>query len=184
MKVEWDYGCFLWPSVWWDVTSMYFTLVFSVRLLVFYSPNCNSCEHSFGSTASAEAQVPVDYQLQPSGSPLHVIKYRNFILNSALTWITQSLTLDDSVSHTRVTNTVWLMYICVKMPAYRIVSVETRLRFKTVNPLKPKLNLFAHRCLTRFFTGDFASWTVHFVNICVKNQQMQQLFIQFINYVW
>jgi hypothetical protein len=22
------------------------------------------------------------------------------------------------------------------------------------------------------------------VNICVKNQQMQQLFIQFINYVW
>jgi hypothetical protein len=23
-----------------------------------------------------------------------------------------------------------------------------------------------------------------FVNICVKNQQMQQLFIQFINYVW
>jgi hypothetical protein len=30
------------------------------------------------------------------------------------------------------------------------------------------------------FTGDFASWTMHFVNICVKNQQMQQLFIQFI----
>jgi hypothetical protein len=25
---------------------------------------------------------------------------------------------------------------------------------------------------------------VHFINICVKNQQMQQLFIQFINYVW
>jgi hypothetical protein len=25
---------------------------------------------------------------------------------------------------------------------------------------------------------------MHFVNICVKNQQMQQLFIQFINYVW
>jgi hypothetical protein len=33
------------------------------------------------------------------------------------------------------------------------------------------------------FAGDFASWTVHF-NICVKNQQMQQLYIQFINYVW
>jgi hypothetical protein len=30
----------------------------------------------------------------------------------------------------------------------------------------------------RFFTGDFASWTVHFVNICVKNQQMQELFTQ------
>jgi hypothetical protein len=25
---------------------------------------------------------------------------------------------------------------------------------------------------------------VHFINICVKNQQMQQLFIPFINYVW
>jgi hypothetical protein len=25
---------------------------------------------------------------------------------------------------------------------------------------------------------------MHFVNIYVKNQQIQQLFIQFINYVW
>jgi hypothetical protein len=33
----------------------------------------------------------------------------------------------------------------------------------------------------RFFTVDFASLTVHFANIRVKNQQMQQLFIQFIN---
>jgi hypothetical protein len=53
-----------------------------------------------------------------------------------------------------------------------------------INPLMPELNPSAQRCLTRFFTGDFASRTVHFVNICVKNQQMQQLFIQFINYVW
>jgi hypothetical protein len=34
------------------------------------------------------------------------------------------------------------------------------------------------------FTGDFVSWTVHFFNMCVKSQQMQQLLIQFINYVW
>jgi hypothetical protein len=34
------------------------------------------------------------------------------------------------------------------------------------------------------FTGDFASWTLHFGNICVKNQQIHQLFIQFNNYVW
>jgi hypothetical protein len=34
------------------------------------------------------------------------------------------------------------------------------------------------------FAADFASWTMHFVNICVKNKQMQQLFIQFINYTW
>jgi hypothetical protein len=53
-----------------------------------------------------------------------------------------------------------------------------------INPLAPKLNPSAQGCLTRFFTADFASWTVHFVNICVKNQQMQQLLIQFINYVW
>jgi hypothetical protein len=33
--------------------------------------------------------------------------------------------------------------------------------------------------------ADFASLTVHLINICVKNQPtMQQLFIQFINYVW
>jgi hypothetical protein len=46
-----------------------------------------------------------------------------------------------------------------------------------------ELNPSAQRCLTRYFTGDFASSTVHFVNICVKNQQIHQLFIQFINYV-
>jgi hypothetical protein len=35
-----------------------------------------------------------------------------------------------------------------------------------------------------FFTEDFEFWTVHFVDIFVKNQQIHQLFIQFINYVW
>jgi hypothetical protein len=53
-----------------------------------------------------------------------------------------------------------------------------------INPLTPELNPSAQRCLTRYFTGDFASWTVNFFNICLKNQQMQQLFIKFINYVW
>jgi hypothetical protein len=50
--------------------------------------------------------------------------------------------------------------------------------------LTPELNPSAQICLTRFFTGKFASWTVHFFNICVKNQQIHQLLIQFINYVW
>jgi hypothetical protein len=54
----------------------------------------------------------------------------------------------------------------------------------TVNPLTQELNSSAQRCLTRFFTGDFVSWTVHFVHICVKNYQIQQLFIPFFNYVW
>jgi hypothetical protein len=41
-----------------------------------------------------------------------------------------------------------------------------------INPLTPELNPSAQRCLTRFFTGDFASLTLHFVNIRVKNQQI------------
>jgi hypothetical protein len=53
-----------------------------------------------------------------------------------------------------------------------------------LNPLMLELNPSAQRCLTIYFTRDFASWTVHFVNICMKYQQMQQLFIQFISYVW
>jgi hypothetical protein len=57
-------------------------------------------------------------------------------------------------------------------------------KYRGVNPLMPELNPSVQRCLTRLFTGDFASWTVHFINICVKNQQIHQLFIQFINYVW
>jgi hypothetical protein len=56
-------------------------------------------------------------------------------------------------------------------------------KFMPINPLTPELNPSAQRCLTRFFTGDFASLTMHFVNICVKNQQIHQLFIQLINYV-
>jgi hypothetical protein len=55
---------------------------------------------------------------------------------------------------------------------------------EAINPLTPELNTSAQRCLTRFYTGNFASSIMHFINICVKNQQMQKLFIQFINYVW
>jgi hypothetical protein len=34
-----------------------------------------------------------------------------------------------------------------------------------INPLTLELNPSAQRCLTRFFTGNFLSLTVHFVNI-------------------
>jgi hypothetical protein len=40
-----------------------------------------------------------------------------------------------------------------------------------INHLTPELNPSAQRCLTRFFTGDLASLTVHFVNICVKTNK-------------
>jgi hypothetical protein len=46
------------------------------------------------------------------------------------------------------------------------------------NPSMPELNPSTQCCLMKFFTGDFASWTVQFVNICMKNQQIHQLFIQ------
>jgi hypothetical protein len=58
------------------------------------------------------------------------------------------------------------------------------LNYEAINPLTPELYPSVQRCLTRIFTGAFASLTVHFVNIRMKNQQMHQLFIQFINYVW
>jgi hypothetical protein len=64
---------------------------------------------------------------------------------------------------------------------YRLSYPGPRESLVNINPLTLKLNPSAQRCLTKLFTGDFASWTVHFVNICVKSQQMQQLFIQFIN---
>jgi hypothetical protein len=51
-------------------------------------------------------------------------------------------------------------------------------------PLTPELNPSAQRCLTKFLLGIFVSLTLHFVNICVKNQQIDQLLILFINYVW
>jgi hypothetical protein len=66
-----------------------------------------------------------------------------------------------------------------------MTKVRWRNKYRVMlNPLTPELNPSAQRCLTGFFTGDFFSWTVYFVNICVKNQQIHQLFIQFINYVW
>jgi hypothetical protein len=39
-----------------------------------------------------------------------------------------------------------------------------------LGPLMPELNPSAQHCLTQIFTEDFASWTVQFVNIRVKNQ--------------
>jgi hypothetical protein len=48
-------------------------------------------------------------------------------------------------------------------------------------PLTPKVILTAQRCLTRFLLGFFFS-NLHFVNICLKNQQITPI-IQFINYV-
>jgi hypothetical protein len=42
---------------------------------------------------------------------------------------------------------------------------------KYFNSLTPELIPSVQRCLTKFFTGDFASWTVHFVNIYISRFQ-------------
>jgi hypothetical protein len=76
---------------------------------------------------------------------------------------------------------------CVTHSAFQCHVVRVTghfMQLERLNTLTPELNPSAQRCLTRFFTGDFASWTVHFVNICVKSQQIHQLFIQLIDYVW
>src|SRR5215468_11773286 len=38
--------------------------------------------------------------------------------------------------------------------------------------------------MDEIFYWGFSFLTVHFFNICMKNQQIHQLFIQFINYLW
>jgi hypothetical protein len=67
---------------------------------------------------------------------------------------------------------VWRSYkYCRKNCSNMCLSIVTTNVVDMLNPLTPKLNPSAQSCLTRFFTGDFASWTVRFVNIlvCVKH---------------
>jgi hypothetical protein len=61
-------------------------------------------------------------------------------------------------------------------------SLYSALPVNSVNPLTPELNPSAQRCLTIFFIGILLH-EPHFVNICVKNQEMQKLFLQFISYI-
>jgi hypothetical protein len=60
---------------------------------------------------------------------------------------------------------LWSLF--AMLPTRRIKLIISYVFF-WVKPLKPELNPPVQRCLTRFFTGNFASLTVHFVNICVK----------------
>jgi hypothetical protein len=71
-----------------------------------------------------------------------------------------------------------------KVSRQYIYAFKTYVLLSAINPLTPELNPSAQRCHTRFFTGDYAGWAVNFINILVNSQQMQQLFILFINYVW
>jgi hypothetical protein len=107
--------------------------------------------------------------------------------NSSRSWILPQNT--ESVCKHVLWNFAFLTLLRVKTPFLnslggRMWMLNWLIITAYLNPLTPELNPSAQRCLTRFFTGDFASWTVHFVNICVKHQHMQQLLFQYINYVW
>jgi hypothetical protein len=81
-------------------------------------------------------------------------------------------------------------YLCIQNQAvkgyaawpwiWREYNRSKRWYILLINPLTPELNPSVQRCLTRFFYWG----TMHLINICVKTQQMHQLFIQLINYVW
>jgi hypothetical protein len=95
-----------------------------------------------------------------------------------------SLNFSDQLSHPYKTRQNFSS-VCLNNYHALVGKLEDKKILQTfLNPLTPELNPSAQRCLTRFFTGDFVSWTVNFVNICVKNKQIHLLFIQFINYVW
>jgi hypothetical protein len=59
---------------------------------------------------------------------------------------------------------------------YTVLSLD-------INPLTPELNPSAQRCLPRYLLGILLL-EPRISIICVKIQQMQQLFNQLINYVW
>jgi hypothetical protein len=75
----------------------------------------------------------------------------------------------------------------VLLQVYSILTLSLLMSYIYGAPSKARnltyIYIYIHIWM-RFFIGDFASLTVHFVNICVKNQQIHQLFIQFINYIW
>jgi hypothetical protein len=62
------------------------------------------------------------------------------------------------------------VHICMQGVVFYSVLCQSALTFN-LNLLTPELNPSAQRCLTRFFNGDLASCTVHFVNIRVKNNK-------------
>jgi hypothetical protein len=73
---------------------------------------------------------------------------------------------------------------------YSLMRTSTRMWGELIfvywfNPLTPELNPSAQRCLTRFFTVNFASLEpcISFI-YAWKTNRYTKLFIQFINYVW
>jgi hypothetical protein len=106
---------------------------------------------------------------------------RSVLMNYACWYIFRGSCINKHVSDTqkRKRQTTWSR-VSVRFAMLRYASnnlffyyqnasgINKRDTAININPLTPELNPSAQRYLTRYFTGDFASWTMHFVNICVK----------------
>jgi hypothetical protein len=56
---------------------------------------------------------------------------------------------------------VWIFFPFLQMFLFQCVNI---------NPLTPELNHSEQRCLPKYFTADFASLTVHFVNSYMREK--------------
>jgi hypothetical protein len=78
----------------------------------------------------------------------------------------------DTRTHNLMLNILWTLRELLRhlrpLEDVNRLPKHVGVNLEYINPLTPELNPSAQRCLTRFFTGDFASCTAHFVNICVN----------------
>jgi hypothetical protein len=105
-----------------------------------------------------------DYSAPNLGKWAHQSLLSPYLLISCLCKI---CTLFCNIWHLSCIFLIQCVYIFARMPQNKRLFPSIASLY-LLNTLTPELNP-AQRCLTRFFTGVFASWTVHFVNICVKN---------------
>jgi hypothetical protein len=122
---------------------------------------------------------------------LQMVWYYLFLLKRAsdVTCIFNSNIVSANTIHKHWTNTMFFLatllqktMACVKLFKYPSHG-NLHSSLVGMDPLTSELNPSAQRCLTKLFTGDFASWTIHFVNIyALKTNKYTNSFIQLINY--
>jgi hypothetical protein len=82
------------------------------------------------------------------------------------------------------TDLIWGCHALINVNQCSMTYFTTLNNDSPINPLTPELNPSAQRCLTRFLLENLLLEPCTSLMYAWKNQQMQQLFIQFINYVW
>jgi hypothetical protein len=137
--------------------------------------NCDYLDWGFPRISSVRPRKCADRTLRKAtAESLHIPSTMTFILPShANQHVTNNVVKQ---SKKKKTKKIWHLFTIRCSMASLSLTACARMWQKgpwpTLHPLTPELNPSAQRCLTIFFNGDFASWAVHFVNICVKNQQM------------